>query len=202
VNWIWFGVGILIIGTAIALLPERAFAFATSRVPAGAVTTSLVVLMLVSGGATCLGAQHVESGQTVVIVPKSPVEKDLQTAIICMCGTCGRKRIGECTCGVAAEMREEVARLVAGGMNRDEVIQYFVKKYGSQEVLSEPIDKGFNRLAWSFPYAIGLVGVLVVGGVAMRWSRARAKAAPEAEPIAPVNPELQDRLDDELRDLD
>ena len=99
-------------------------------------------------------------------------------------------------------MRDEVARLVAGGMNRDEVIQYFVKKYGSQEVLSEPIDKGFNRLAWSFPYAIGLVGVLVVGGVAMRWSRARAKAAPEAEPIAPVNPELQDRLDDELRDLD
>ena len=33
VNWIWLGVGIMLIGTFIALLPERTFAFATSRVP-------------------------------------------------------------------------------------------------------------------------------------------------------------------------
>jgi len=38
INWIWFGVGILIIGTCIALLPERALSFATSRVPERAVT--------------------------------------------------------------------------------------------------------------------------------------------------------------------
>jgi cytochrome c-type biogenesis protein CcmH len=149
-----------------------------------------------------LEAQHVELAQTVAVIPKSPLEKELQTSIICMCGTCGRKRIGECTCAVAAEMREEVAKLVADGRTRDQVIQYFVQKYGSQEVLSEPIDHGFNRLAWSFPYAVGLLGVLVVGGMAVRWSRTRGHAATEAEPTAPVNPELQDRLDDELRDLD
>jgi cytochrome c-type biogenesis protein CcmF len=36
VNWIWTGFGLLVIGTGIALLPERAFAFALGRVPAGA----------------------------------------------------------------------------------------------------------------------------------------------------------------------
>jgi cytochrome c-type biogenesis protein CcmF len=39
VNWIWAGFGILVIGTGIALLPERAFAFALGRVPAEATTT-------------------------------------------------------------------------------------------------------------------------------------------------------------------
>ncbi len=38
VNWIWAGFGLLVIGTGIALLPERAFAFAAGRVPAGAAT--------------------------------------------------------------------------------------------------------------------------------------------------------------------
>jgi cytochrome c-type biogenesis protein CcmF len=38
VNWIWAGFGLLVIGTGIALLPERAFAFAASRVPADAAT--------------------------------------------------------------------------------------------------------------------------------------------------------------------
>jgi cytochrome c-type biogenesis protein CcmF len=34
VNWIWGGFGMLVIGTGIALLPERAFALALSRLPA------------------------------------------------------------------------------------------------------------------------------------------------------------------------
>ena len=38
VNWIWMGFGILVLGTGIALLPERAFAFALARVPAEAGT--------------------------------------------------------------------------------------------------------------------------------------------------------------------
>jgi cytochrome c-type biogenesis protein CcmF len=39
VNWIWAGFGVLVLGTGIALLPERAFAFALGRVPAEASTT-------------------------------------------------------------------------------------------------------------------------------------------------------------------
>ncbi|MCX6539141.1 MAG: heme lyase CcmF/NrfE family subunit [Acidobacteria bacterium] len=38
VSWIWMGFGILVLGTGIALLPERAFEFAIGRAPAGAAT--------------------------------------------------------------------------------------------------------------------------------------------------------------------
>jgi cytochrome c-type biogenesis protein CcmF len=202
VNWIWVGVGVMLIGTFIALLPERAFAFATAKVPAGAATTSLLVLVLLAGSAASARAQHAEDAQTVVAPPQSAVEKELRTAIICMCGDCGRKRVGECLCPVAAAERDEIAKLVKQGMNRDEVIQYFVKKYGSQEPLAEPIDRGFNRLAWLFPYAAGLAGVVIVGGIALRWSR-RAHQPDAPAPLQPVaSTALQQQLDDELRDLD
>jgi cytochrome c-type biogenesis protein CcmF len=201
INWIWFGVGLLVFGSFIALLPERAFSFATRHVHEGAVTTSLVLLMLVSGGANRVHAQHVDRPNTVIAVPASPLEKALHDGLICMCGTCGRKRIGECTCPDAEAMRAEVSRLVQQGMNDDEIITYFVKKYGSQEVLASPIDEGFNRLAWLLPYAFGFAGILVVGGVALRWSR-REQTEEAAAESAAASPELENRLDDELRDLD
>jgi cytochrome c-type biogenesis protein CcmF len=202
VNWIWLGVGVMLVGTFIALLPERTFAFATSRIPEGAVTTSLVVLLLVSSGMTGLRAQHVQSASTstVMIVPRSPLEKELQSAIICMCGTCGRKRVGECTCDKAAEMREQISKLVAQGKTRDEVIQFFVAEYGSQEPLSEPINRGFNRLAWLLPYGTGAAGVLILGAVAVRWTRRSHSGAPQEKSV--VSAELESQLDDELRDLD
>ena len=200
VNWIWLGVAVMIIGTVIAFMPERTFSFATARVPAGAATTSLILLAVLVGGATTVRAQHVELPNAVIVPPKSPLEKEMQSRIICMCGTCGRKKVGECTCTDAAAMREEIAQLTAAGKSRDEIIQYFIDKYGSQEVLSQPIDRGFNRLAWLFPYAAGLCGILVVTGTAVRWSH---RAAPAADPApSTADPALESRLDHELEDLD
>jgi cytochrome c-type biogenesis protein CcmH/NrfF len=92
---------------------------------------------------------------------------------------------------------------VASGKSRDDIIQYFVAKYGSQEVLSMPIDRGFNRLAWMFPYIAGVAGAVAIGGVAWRWSRGNRAAAKTAtaDPVT-ASAELQAKLDDELRDLD
>jgi cytochrome c-type biogenesis protein CcmF len=202
INWIWFGMGVVIFGTMIALLPERALALAAARVPEGSVPTALgVIFVIVALGASGahLHAQHVETGRMISAVPRTPLEKDLQKSIICMCGTCGRKKIGECTCVLAEQMRAEVATLVEAGKTREEVIAFYVKKYGSQEVLAEPIDQGFNRLAWLLPYVTGLLGVMVIGGVAWKWSRRDMR---NEETAAPANPELEARLNDELRDLD
>jgi cytochrome c-type biogenesis protein CcmF len=201
VNWIWFGFAVMALGTGLALLPESAFAFAVAKLPAGAVTTSLLLLLALLP--VPVRAQHVENPQAVIVVPKSQLEKDMQSEIICMCGTCGRKRIGECTCSDAAAMREEVAKLVGEGKTREQIYAYFIAKYGSQEPLASPIDEGFNRLAWFFPYLIGATGAASIAVVAFRWSR--REAAPDAEPAvkdAGEDPTLRERLDDELRDLD
>jgi cytochrome c-type biogenesis protein CcmH/NrfF len=91
--------------------------------------------------------------------------------------------------------------LVEQGKTRDQIVASFVQRYGGQDVLGAPIDTGFNRLAWAFPYLVGVGSAVAVGLVAVRLSRrnqSRADAADEREPDAA----LEQRLDDELRDLD
>jgi cytochrome c-type biogenesis protein CcmF len=203
VNWVWFGVSVMVFGTIIALLPERALAFATAKVPSGAVPTSLLLVAALTLGGSSVAAQHIEQPGATILVPKTTLEKDLQGHLVCMCGTCGRKLIGECTCPVAAKMRQQLAGLVAQGNDRDAVIQAFVSEWGSQEVLAAPIDQGFNRLAWLLPYGAGVLGILVVGGVALRWSRRHGNPAEDATSArTPAPAALEARLDDELRELD
>ncbi len=206
VDWIWVGFGILAFGTMLALLPEPAFGFAAARLPVSASITMLVLTLVLMGAPA--RAQHVENPAFKPVVPQSALEKDLYKSIICMCGTCGRQLVGECTCAYAAEMRAEISNLVRLGLTRDQVLAYYVKKYGSQEPLAMPVDKGFNRLAWLLPYVFGTGGLLLIGLAAVK--RSRRPRAPAADAVrAQLSPsmdaadrELEARLDDELRDLD
>jgi cytochrome c-type biogenesis protein CcmF len=202
VNWIWFGFGVMAIGTLIALMPESAYAFAAARIPAGAAgaTTALLVALLLVP--SVVHAQHMDGATDApnITAARTPLEKDLWGEIICMCRGCGRKRIGDFCCAKAAEMRGEVATLLDAGKSRDEVYQYFIAKYGSQEPLGAPIDKGFNRLAWLFPYLVGASGAVAVALAAIKWSKRQSQIAIAGVPAE--DPVLGSRLDDELRDLD
>jgi cytochrome c-type biogenesis protein CcmH/NrfF len=99
-------------------------------------------------------------------------------------------------------MRQELAALTAKGLTHDDIVAYYVDKYGSQEVLAAPIDKGFNRLAWLLPYGIGAMGVMTIAGLALKWSRRAAPTPSSAATAADANQAMEQRLDDELRDLD
>jgi cytochrome c-type biogenesis protein CcmH/NrfF len=192
----------MVVGTIIAYLPERSLAFATKKIPENAATTSVLLLMLMGAAGSTLSAQHVEVGNPVRAVARTPLERDLHENIVCMCGTCGRQRIGECTCEVAARMRAKVSTLVAQGQTRDQIVQAFISEWGSQEVLGAPLDQGFNRLAWALPYGVGLLGVALVGGIALRWSRRREEELTPHPAGTASRSALEDRLDDELRELD
>ncbi|HXH06562.1 MAG TPA: cytochrome c-type biogenesis CcmF C-terminal domain-containing protein [Vicinamibacterales bacterium] len=202
VNWIWAGFAVLALGTAIALLPESTFAFATARAPAGAAATTTVMLLLLVLGVSAARAQHVEEAAAPAVVARSPLERELHDSIICMCGTCGRKRVGECTCSMAAAMRREISELVGRGMTKEQVFEYYIAKYGSQEPLAAPLDRGFNRLAWLLPYLAGASGLVAVAMVAVRWSRRGPAASSAAGSLVPIDRALEARLDDELRGLD
>jgi cytochrome c-type biogenesis protein CcmH/NrfF len=95
-------------------------------------------------------------------------------------------------------MRAELAALIDQGKGHDEIIQAFLAKYGSQEMLGAPIDTGFNRLAWLVPYMLGATGAAAIGFAAVKWTR---KADAPEETVA-ADSALEERIDDELRDLD
>jgi cytochrome c-type biogenesis protein CcmH/NrfF len=197
INWLWFGFGVVAIGTGIALLPETAFAFAVTKMPAGAVTTSILLIVLLLP--VPARAQHVETGRAPNTAALTPLEREVGHAVVCMCGTCGRKLVSECTCAKAEEMRSEIAALVKQGQNKKQILDFYIEKYGSQQPLAEPLDEGFNRLAWAFPYVLGTGALFLVIAIAMRWSRPRAAVA--GSDIT-IDADLDARLDDELRNLD
>ena len=126
VNWIWFGFGIMALGTGIALLPERAYSFAVAKLPveAAATTTALSMLlaMLVFGGST-LSAQKGMGGPADQNIQSSyyarnEFEKKMQHEIVCTCGACGHATIAECRkdpCMTSHEMRERPGRAHRSG---------------------------------------------------------------------------------------
>jgi cytochrome c-type biogenesis protein CcmF len=206
VNWVWFGFGVIALGTGIALLPERAFSFALAKMPAEALgttatTASLLLALLLS--ATTLSAQSGSGTEKVAVLNMKPLEKQMQGELLCMCGGC-KSPLNDCPmlyCHMREPEKAILHDLVEQGKTRDQIVASFVQRYGGQDVLGAPIDTGFNRLAWAFPYLVGVGSAVAVGLVAVRLSRrnqSRADAADEREPDAA----LEQRLDDELRDLD
>jgi cytochrome c-type biogenesis protein CcmH/NrfF len=198
VNWIWLGFGIIALGTVVALLPERTYAFALARMPADAVTGTAALLLALLLSAP-VAAWQGDGLQTPLV---GPLEKRVGDALVCICSDqgCGKKTVSSCNCSTADRSRAEIVDLVKAGKTEQEILDYFVAKHGSYEVLGAPPNRGFNRLAWLFPYLLGAGGALVVGAAAVRWSHRREPAG--SGEAAPADPDLEERLDDELRSLD
>jgi cytochrome c-type biogenesis protein CcmF len=194
VNWIWFGFAVLAIGTGIALLPESAFAFAVAKIPGGAATTALLlVLLLPSAGF---------AQATNALPEKSELRRQVENDIMCTCGC--RAPMNNCPMGPSCHGLETLnAKLdtyFAQGLTRDQIRRALVADHGGQDILTAPIDSGFNRLAWLFPYVVGIVGAGAIALAAKRWSR--HDVASQREPAVAADGALNVRLDDELRDLD
>ena len=202
VNWVWLGFGIMALGTGIALLPERAFAFALAKLPPDAAATTAALVLAVFLGSAPVRAQPLPGGNNVVAAPMSELEKQLQSEIVCMCGGC-KAPLDDCPMLQCATREQEKAllhELVEEGNSHDEIVSAFIERFGGQDVLGAPLDEGFNRLAWLFPYLVGGGSAALVGLVAVRLSRRRPES--EGDVPEPVDPEIEERLNDELSDLD
>jgi cytochrome c-type biogenesis protein CcmF len=218
VDWIWFGFMLLAIGTGVTLLPdavlERLTASATAAADAAsrsAGAAGMVLVVALGAGGLVLTAPRpaiaqMAGGSLEAPEPTGPDENWLVRNIMCQCGTC-RHNLIDCAgenCGSANADRVSIRQLLNQGRTREQIIDYFIKKYGSQIALASPIDKGFNRLAWLFPYSLAVVAASGLGYAAYRLARRPAAAATPSLADGPSgeDSELSDKLDDELRSLD
>ena len=102
-------------------------------------------------------------------------------------------------CSGHATQTDKVKRLIAEGKTHDEIVAIFVRDAGGQDILASPINEGFNRLAWLLPYGAAFIALVGILAVARRWSRPHT---PALAGDAGLDPALNARLDDELRNLD
>jgi cytochrome c-type biogenesis protein CcmH len=138
---------------------------------------------------------------TVRLTPAQVTEWEIAAkAILCDCG-CHPQSIKDCACGRAAEMRDEVATLIAQGPSGDQVIAQLVAQRG-EKILVVPAATGFNLLAWLGPLAALFLLAAAMAVVLRRW---RSKSPPALEP-APAGPAADDpyaaQLAREMREYD
>ena len=126
----------------------------------------------------------------------APSPADLEAELVCpVCGT----TLDQSDAPVAQRMKQIIRQRLAAGATEAQIKAELVDQFGPG-VLAEPPKSGFDLLAWLVPLAILFVGAVGVGLAAWGWSRRRGDGEPR--PRAELDPELERRVDAELRRFD
>jgi cytochrome c-type biogenesis protein CcmH len=110
------------------------------------------------------------------------------------CVVCQNLSVADSPSEMATQMRALVRERLETGQTPDEVVQYFVDRYGEWILLS-PRRQGFTLLVWVVPVLAALAGLAVAGLLLARWTH-RGAAAPAAR--AGVDAAMQERIRREL----
>jgi cytochrome c-type biogenesis protein CcmH len=89
---------------------------------------------------------------------------------------------------MAHQMRVIVRERLAAGDSPEQVVQYFVEKYG-EWILLKPRRHGFNWLVWLAPAVAVVVGLGVFALRVRRWTSRRPRTTPLA-----VDPAMRERI--------
>ena len=111
-----------------------------------------------------------------------------------MCPVCVGTNIDQSQAQIAQQMQGVVREMLAQGANRDEILDFFVDRYGT-DVLAAPPKSGVNLVAWLLP----VVGVLAA--LAVVFAIIRSMASHRVSETA-TEPALEDELGPYLMAID
>ena len=133
---------------------------------------------------------------------KGPTLADLEDEIVCP--VCTPETLEQSNSAVADRMRAFIRQRIAAGDTKSEIKEKLVAQFGEQ-VLAAPSKRGFNLLAWALPLVGGLLAGVALGVLALRWRRGREPTGPleaSSNGRRPLDPELEQRVDEELARFD
>ena len=119
-----------------------------------------------------------------------------------MCPVCPSETVDQSQVPLAKQMRAIIREKLAAGDSRQEILDFFVSRYG-EGVLAAPPKSGFNLLVWTMP----LVGILAGGVTLTLVLRAmRGRRGPEVPvmEMPPTDGELEpylSRVEEEMRGM-
>jgi len=166
------------------------------------------VVALLMAGVVSAFAQAPAPTTAVLPVALEKEARQLERMLIAPC--CWLAPVSEHASPASEEVKQQIREWLGRGMTREQVLDAFVERYGAR-ILAEPPNKGAGRYLYVAPWLVFGLSALGLVVLVKRLTASRAAAAPAAKtPPAPAEPAAADpdrrayeeRLDDELRDLD
>ena len=123
---------------------------------------------------------------------RHPTLGDLEGEVICP--TC-HTTLDQSSSPIATRMKAFIAARIRAGDTKSEIEQKLVAQFGP-EVLARPSKHGLDLFAWLLPLAVLVVGAAGLGAAIWKWrGTAREPARPSP---APLDPDVEQRIDEEL----
>ena len=137
--------------------------YGRGRCSAGLRLLTALAFVLVGSfaGVTAVAAQDVYSDETLEISRK------LQ------CPVCEGQTVADSTSKLAVQMRAIIEEKVQAGESEEQIIDFFVARYG-ESIVTEPPKSGFSLALWWMPVVVVVLGAVVVGV----FVRERTRTAP------------------------
>ena len=162
--------------------------------------------VVVAATALWMTLQTTATAPSLATPPRPSLEdRVMDIADELMCPVCRGQSVAESNSQLAVEMREIIRRKLTEGKSKEEIIAYFVDRYGDS-ILGAPPPRGKNLLLWLLPVAAILTGGVAVG-VIVRKNRNQRSDADEAPPHSTPGETDEDaiytaRLEQELERYD
>lgn len=150
----------------------------------------VVLVLLMSGAVYAEGA----------LTGEALDEKAREIDNMLMAPCCWTQPVSKHYSGAADEIREGVRRMLAEGKGRQEILDFYVSKYG-ERILAMPPARGFNLMAYVLPALFLILGAWATRILLARWRRERS-AQPSREPRPAAEGAYAERLERELRERD
>lgn len=87
-----------------------------------------------------------------------------------MCPVCEGQTVAESSSELAAQMRALIKERLAQGQTRDEILTYFVSRYG-ESILAVPPRRGLGLVAWVGPLLVLVLALALAARTLRRWTR-------------------------------
>ena len=198
------------------LAPEESRAWQFARGAAG-VTASITLGIFLALIPQPAFAQATSSTHAGTVKIENDAERDVFGKLRCMCNGCQRLPLTSCACADADDARTKVREKLKAGETRDQIMLEYVKEWGTDAIVVPPNSGAMRAiyavpLAAILGGGVGL-GVLIQkwrkpkgpGGTSRGGGAGGAGAGGPAAPKtgdAAASDEYDARLDEELKDLD
>jgi len=133
-------------------------------------------------------------------VPRNTEETahEIERLLIAPC--CWSQPVAQHYSEAADQIRKEVRELLAAGKSKQEILDYYVSRYG-ERILASPRPRGFNLLVYVLPavFLLSGTGVVVLFLKKQTMQSADQSLSALAEPV--LDEQYASRVERELREL-